>query len=82
MVGASHAIYRRFRCSNGVVATTVYGTTLLMASLLLSVLWRHALRALLVRPDVANEVVEVLTRSLTPGWPATWHGSPLGRCVP
>jgi uncharacterized membrane protein len=49
------------------VATTIYGITLLMASVLVSVLWRYAVRERLVRPDAADEEVQVLTKRLTPG---------------
>jgi uncharacterized membrane protein len=51
----------------GWVATTVYGSTLLVAALIVSALWRYAVTARLVRPDVAEEVIFGLTRRLTPG---------------
>ena len=38
-----------------------------MASTLLWVLWRYAVHAHLVRPDMADEEVELLTQRLTPG---------------
>jgi uncharacterized membrane protein len=48
------------------VAATIYGLTLLLAALLLSVLWRYGLRERLVRPDAADEEVQTLTKRLTP----------------
>jgi uncharacterized membrane protein len=49
------------------VAVTFYGITLLLATTLLMVLWRYAVRAHLVRPDTADEEIELLTQRLTPG---------------
>jgi hypothetical protein len=49
------------------VAATVYGLSLLLASTLLLVLWRYAIRNRLVRPDAADEEVQFLTQRLTPG---------------
>jgi uncharacterized membrane protein len=49
------------------VAATIYGVSLLVASTLLWVLWRYAVHARLVRPDLADEEVELLTQRLTPG---------------
>jgi TMEM175 potassium channel family protein len=49
------------------VAVTVYGLTLFLASSLLSVLWRYAIHAHLVRPDADDEEVQLLTKRLTPG---------------
>ena len=49
------------------VATTVYGINLLLTSLVLSLMWRFAVRARLVRPDAADEDVKMLTKRLTPG---------------
>lgn len=49
------------------VAVTLYGATLLMAFLLVSILWRYGVRAHLVSADAGAEEVEVLTRRLTPG---------------
>jgi uncharacterized membrane protein len=48
------------------VAVTIYGLTLLAASLLISVLWRYALHEKLVRPDLADEDVQILTKKVTP----------------
>jgi uncharacterized membrane protein len=49
------------------IAATFYGTTLLLASTLLMVLWRYAVRKGLVRPDAADEEIQFLTQRLTPG---------------
>jgi uncharacterized membrane protein len=49
------------------VAATFYGLTLLLTSTMLWVLWRYAVRARLVRPDLDDEEVELLTQRLTPG---------------
>jgi uncharacterized membrane protein len=49
------------------VAVTFYGIVLLLSSVLLLVLWRYAVRAKLVRPDLADEEIELLTERLTPG---------------
>ena len=51
----------------GRVATTIYGLTLLVTAVLLSALWRYARTEHLVRPDTADEEVNVLTKKLTPG---------------
>ena len=49
------------------VAATIYGITLFAAAALLSALWRHAVRAGLVRADAADEELEALTTRLSPG---------------
>ena len=49
------------------VAVTFYGASLLLATTLLMVLWRYVVRAQLVRPDAADEEVQLLTQRLTPG---------------
>jgi uncharacterized membrane protein len=49
------------------VAVTVYGITLLLAAAMLSVLWRYALRSKLVRPNIKDEEITLLTQRLTPG---------------
>jgi uncharacterized membrane protein len=49
------------------VAAPVYGFSLLLTSLLLQLLWRYAVKHGLVRPDAADDEVELLTRRLTPG---------------
>lgn len=48
------------------VATTMYGLSLLVASTLLLALWKYAVRARLVRPDAADEEIQLLTKRLTP----------------
>jgi uncharacterized membrane protein len=49
------------------VAATFYGLTLLIAGAILSLLWRYALHAHLVRPDADDEEITLLTHRLTPG---------------
>ena len=49
------------------VAVTFYGISLLLASTLLLVLWRYAVWAHLVRPDAADEEIQLLTQRLSPG---------------
>ena len=49
------------------VAVTFYGLTLLAAAALLSLLWRYALHARLVRPDAGDDEITLLTQRLTPG---------------
>ena len=49
------------------VAVTFYGLTLLIAGALLSLLWRYALHARLVRPDAGDDEITLLTQRLTPG---------------
>jgi uncharacterized membrane protein len=49
------------------VAATIYGLSLPLASTLLLVLWRYALRNRLVWPDAADEEIQFLTKLLTPG---------------
>ena len=51
----------------GKVATTVYGLTLLSATLAMSAMWRYARSRNLVRPDAGDEELVTLTRKLTPG---------------
>jgi uncharacterized membrane protein len=51
----------------GRLSTTLYGLTFLVASALTAVLWRYGVRRGLVRPDVADEEIRVVTRRLTPG---------------
>jgi uncharacterized membrane protein len=48
------------------VAANIYGISLLVASTLLLVLWRYAVRERLVRPDAADEEIQLLTQRLTP----------------
>ena len=49
------------------VAATIYGLNLLLAAMLLSLLWRYAVREGLIRTDIADDDVKVITRKLTPG---------------
>jgi uncharacterized membrane protein len=49
------------------VASTFYGVTILAAAVLLSVLWRYAVHARLVRSDAEGAEIEMLTARLTPG---------------
>jgi hypothetical protein len=46
---------------------TIYGLNLFMASALVSLLWRYAVREGLIRSDVADSDVKMITRRLTPG---------------
>ena len=50
----------------GRIAATVYGINLLLAMTMVSVTWRYAVSAQLVRPDLAGEDVKLLTKRLTP----------------
>jgi uncharacterized membrane protein len=49
------------------VAATIYGLNLLLTAMLLSLLWRYAVREGLIRTDIADGDVKVITRKLTPG---------------
>ena len=49
------------------VAVTIYGISLLLTAALLMVLWRYSVRMKLVRPDLDDEEVQLLTQRLTPG---------------
>jgi uncharacterized membrane protein len=49
------------------VAVTIYGVNLLLTSVLVSVMWRYSVRAGLVRPDAADDEIQMLTKRLTPG---------------
>ena len=49
------------------VAATIYGLNLLLTAVLLSVIWRYAVSEGLIRSDIADESVKVITRRLTPG---------------
>jgi uncharacterized membrane protein len=48
------------------VAATVYGINLLLTMIMVSVTWRYAVSARLVRPDLADQDVKTLTKRLTP----------------
>jgi uncharacterized membrane protein (UPF0182 family) len=50
----------------GRIAATVYGINLLLTLILVSVVWRYAVYEQLVRPDLANEDMKMLTKRLTP----------------
>ncbi len=64
------------------VAVTIYGLSFLLASTLLLVLWRYAVRYRLVRPDAADEEVQLLTRRLTPGLAGYLVLIPAGLFIP
>jgi uncharacterized membrane protein len=49
------------------VAVTIYGLSLFLVSALVSLLWRYAVREQLIRPDLADADVKMLTKRLTPG---------------
>lgn len=49
------------------VAATILGLNLLLVSVVVSTLWRYAVRRQLVRPDAADEEVRLLAQRLTPG---------------
>lgn len=51
----------------GRVASTLYGLSLLAVASVVSVLWRHAVRVHLVRPDLAGADLALITARLTPG---------------
>jgi uncharacterized membrane protein len=48
------------------VAATIYGLNLLLVAVLLSVLWRYAVRESLIRSETAEKDVKLITRRLTP----------------
>jgi len=48
------------------VAATFFGISLLLCLTVISVLWRYAVKAHLVKPDLADEDVQTLTKRLTP----------------
>jgi hypothetical protein len=49
------------------VAVTIYGINLFLASVLVSALWRFAVRERLIRSDIADTDVRMITRRLAPG---------------
>jgi hypothetical protein len=49
------------------VAATVYGLNLFLTAALVSLLWRYAVREGLIRRDIADADVKVITKRLTPG---------------
>ena len=49
------------------IAATIYGLNLLLTAVLVSAVWRYAVREGLIRPDIADEYVKLITWRLTPG---------------
>jgi uncharacterized membrane protein len=49
------------------VATTIYGVNLLLASVLMSLLWRYAVGHRLIVPDIKDDEIRLLTTRITPG---------------
>jgi uncharacterized membrane protein len=49
------------------VAATIYGLNLLLTALLLSLVWRYAVGEGMIRSDITDDDVKVITRKLTPG---------------
>lgn len=49
------------------VAATIYGLNLFLTAALISMLWRYAVREGLIRPELADENVKLITKKLTPG---------------
>jgi hypothetical protein len=49
------------------VAVTIYGVNLFLVSALVSLLWRYAVRERLIRHDIADSDVKMLTGRLTLG---------------
>jgi uncharacterized membrane protein len=49
------------------VAVTVYGLNLFLTAALVSLLWRYAVREGMIRRDIEDSDVKVITRRLTPG---------------
>jgi TMEM175 potassium channel family protein len=49
------------------VAVTIYGLNLFLASALVSLLWRYAVQEGLIRHDIADSDVKMITIRLTPG---------------
>lgn len=48
------------------VAATIYGVNLLLTAVATSLMWRYAVRAQLVRPDAADEEIQMLNQRLNP----------------
>jgi uncharacterized membrane protein len=48
------------------VAASILGTNLLLIALVVSGMWRYAVRRQLVRPDAGDDEVNTLTQRLTP----------------
>lgn len=49
------------------VAATIYGVNLLVVAVVVSLLWRYALSQRLIRSDMADASVKLITKRLTPG---------------
>lgn len=49
------------------VAATIYGFNLLVVAVVVSLLWRYALSQRLIRSDMADASVKLITKRLTPG---------------
>jgi uncharacterized membrane protein len=49
------------------VAVTIYGLNLLLVSVLVSVLWRYAVREKLIGPGADDSAVQTISKRLTPG---------------
>jgi uncharacterized membrane protein len=49
------------------VAATIYGLNLFLTAVVVSLLWRYAVREELIRSDLADENVKLITKRLTPG---------------
>jgi len=48
------------------VAATLYGLTLTVCALMLSIMWRYAIRQRLLRPDAAEEDIRTMTQRTRP----------------
>lgn len=64
------------------VAVTIYGLTLLAASTMIAVLWRHAVSQRLVDEDLGDEDARTLTKRLNPTLWAYLILLPAGLIVP
>jgi uncharacterized membrane protein len=49
------------------VAATIYGVNLLLASALISLLWRYAVTYKLIVPDIEDDEIRLLTNRIAPG---------------
>jgi uncharacterized membrane protein len=49
------------------VAATIYGLNLFLTAVLVSLLWRFAVREGLIRSDISDNTVKMITKRLTPG---------------
>ncbi|MCU0296256.1 MAG: TMEM175 family protein [Candidatus Nanopelagicales bacterium] len=64
------------------VAVTLYGITLLAASTMIAVLWRHAKRERLVHEDLTDQDAQALTKRLNPSLWAYAVLIPAGLALP